>query len=97
MAIENLGAHHQVIFELRGCLQSFVRLLGFRRAHMGQSTSAPRFAAIEEDLKAIAAYDDDLTSSLEFMLDATVGLIDVQQNKVIYILSIVGMVLTPRW
>ena len=29
------------------------------------------------------------------MLDATVGLIDIQQNKVIYILSIVGVVLTP--
>ena len=32
---------------------------------------------------------------MEFMLDATVGLIDIQQNKVIYILSIVSVVLTP--
>jgi magnesium transporter len=29
------------------------------------------------------------------MLNATVGLIDIQQNKVIYLLSIVGVVLTP--
>ena len=94
-AIEILGAHHQVIFEIRGCLQSFVRLLGFRRSHHPDVPCAPRFAAIEEDLKAIADYDADLTASMEFMLDATVGLIDVQQNKVIYILSIVGMVLTP--
>jgi magnesium transporter len=95
VAIESLGAHHQVIFEMRGCLQSFVRLLGFRRSHHGDIPCAARFAAIEEDLKAIADYDADLTASMEFMLDATVGLIDVQQNKVIYILSIVGMVLTP--
>ena len=32
---------------------------------------------------------------MEFILDATVGLIDIQQNKVIYILSIVSVVLTP--
>lgn len=94
-AIEILGAHHQVIFEIRGCLQSFVRLLGFRRSHHPDVPCAQRFAAIEEDLKAIADYDADLTNSMEFMLDATVGLIDVQQNKVIYILSIVGVVLTP--
>lgn len=94
-AIESLGAHHQVIFQMRGCLQSFVRLLGFRRAHAGDGPCAARFAAIEEDLKAIAEYDTDLTASMEFMLDATVGLIDVQQNKVIYMLSIVGIVLTP--
>ena len=94
-AIESLGAHHQVVFEIRGCLQSFVRLLGFRRSHRPDVPCAHRFAAIEEDLKAIADYDADLNASMEFMLDATVGLIDVQQNKVIYILSIVGMVLTP--
>lgn len=94
-AVESLGAHHQEIFEIRGCLQSFVRLLGFRRSHHPDVPCAPRFAAIEEDLKAIAEYDTDLTSNMEFMLDATVGLIDVQQNMVIYILSIVGMVLTP--
>ena len=29
------------------------------------------------------------------MLDATVGLIDTQQNKVIYLLSIMGIVMTP--
>lgn len=94
-AIESLGAHHQVSFEIRGCLQSFVRLLVFHRSHRQDGPCATRFAAIEGDLKAIADYDADLTASMEFMLDATVGLIDVQQNMVIYILSIVGIVLTP--
>ena len=32
---------------------------------------------------------------MEFILDATVGLIDTQQNKVIYLLSIMGIVMTP--
>ena len=94
-AIESLGAHHQVSFEIRGCLQSFVRLMAFRRTHREDGPGKTRFAAIEGDLKAIADYDTDLTASMEFMLDSTVGLIDVQQNMVIYILSIVGMVLTP--
>ena len=43
----------------------------------------------------MAEHNAPLAADMEFMLDATVGLIDIQQNKVIYILSIVSVVLTP--
>ena len=54
-----------------------------------------RLRAIETDLQSVAEHNGRSTADMEFMLDATVGLIDIQQNKVIYILSIVGVVLTP--
>ena len=54
-----------------------------------------RLQAVEADLHSVAEHNTALAGNMEFMLDATVGLIDIQQNKVIYILSIVSVVLTP--
>jgi magnesium transporter len=77
------------------CCRSLERLLAFRRAHGHDHPATTQFHAIEGDLRAIADYDQDLNNSMDFMVNATVGLIDVQQNKVIYLLSILGMVITP--
>jgi magnesium transporter len=94
-AIERIGIHHMTSFGLRDCLHSLERLLAFRRAHGHDHPATTQFHAIEGDLRAIADYDQDLNNSMDFMVNATVGLIDVQQNKVIYLLSILGMVITP--
>ena len=94
-AIERVGVHHLTSTGLRECLHSLQRLVVFRRNHAGEHPTTTRFNAIEEDLRAIADYDQDLNNSMDFMINATVGLIDVQQNKVIYVLSIMSMVLTP--
>jgi magnesium transporter len=91
--IEKLGASHQSIVELRESLGSLSRLVAFRRAHGAAEDN--RLKVIEQDLRGIIEHTVDLTANMEFVLDATVGLIDVQQNKVIYILSIVSVVLTP--
>jgi magnesium transporter len=94
-AVEQIGIHHMTSFGLRDCLQSLLRLLVFCRTHHGEHAGAGKFHTIEQDLHAIAEYDSDLNNSMDFMVNATVGLIDVQQNKVIYALSIAGIVLTP--
>lgn len=93
--LERVGIHHMTSFRLRECLHSLERLLAFWRNHAQDPAPTRRFQVIEEDLRAIADYDQDLNNSMDFMVNATVGLIDVQQNKVIYILSIMSMVLTP--
>ncbi len=91
--IEKLGATHQSVVQLRESLGSLSRLVAFRRAHGGAGDR--RLKIIGQDLRAITEHSVDLTANMEFVLDATVGLIDVQQNKVIYILSIFSVVLTP--
>ncbi|WP_027133767.1 CorA family divalent cation transporter [Geminicoccus roseus] len=93
--LERIGIHHMTSFGLRECLHSLERLLAFRRSHGRDHPPTTQFHLIEDDLRAIADYDHDLNNSMDFMVNATVGLIDVQQNKVIYILSIMSMVLTP--
>ena len=92
--IQDLGRQHELAGRLRESLQSLVRLAAFYREH-GDAELRPKLKAIEADLHSVTDYDAALAADMEFMLDATVGSIDIQQNKVIYILSIVSVVLSP--
>jgi magnesium transporter len=92
--IEDLGVEQGLAAKLRECFQSLIRLVAFAREHGGDGYRK-RLEAVEVDFRAISEYEAYLAAHMDFMLNATVGLIDIQQNKVIYLLSIVGVVLTP--
>jgi magnesium transporter len=92
--INDLGLQHASASRVRDCVQSLVRLTVFSRGHSAPALQH-RLHAIETDLHSVADHNASLAVNMEFMLDATVGLIEMQQNKVIYLLSIVGVVLTP--
>ena len=92
--IEDLGSQHELASKLRQSVQSLIRLAAFSIEHADDGLRH-RLRAVEADLHSVAEHNTALAGNMEFMLDATVGLIDIQQNKVIYILSIVGVVLTP--
>ena len=93
-AIEDLGVQHAATSRVRDCVQSLIRLAVFSREHADRALQH-RLRAIESDLRSVADHNESLATNMEFMLDATVGLIEIEQNKVIYLLSIVGVVLTP--
>ncbi len=92
--IEDLGTQHELASKLRESVQSLIRLTTFSIEHADDGLRR-RLQAVEADLRSVAEHNTALAGNMEFMLDATVGLIDIQQNKVIYILSIVSVVLTP--
>ncbi len=93
-----IGNEHELTSRLRECLHSLLRLVGFAVEHVADEedgAEAERLESIRGDLRSVGEYAGYLVDDMEFMLDATVGLIDIQQNKVIYLLSIVSVVLTP--
>ena len=92
--IEDLGTQHELASKLRESVQSLIRLTTFSIEHADDGLRR-RLQVVEADLRSVAEHNTALAGNMEFMLDATVGLIDIQQNKVIYILSIVSVVLTP--
>jgi len=92
--IEDLGTQHELAGKLRESIQSLIRLTAFSREH-AEDGLRRRLGAISTDLHSVGEHATALTADMEFMLDATVGLIDTQQNKVIYLLSIMGIVMTP--
>lgn len=54
----------------------------------------PRFETIERDIASLADYDRQLTDKIQFLLDATLGFINVEQNnifKTLTVFSIVGI------
>ena len=92
-----IGDEHELTSRLRECLHSLLRLATFAAEQLeeDEEEQAERLKAIQGDLRSVGEYATYLVDDMEFMLDATVGLIDIQQNKVIYLLSIVSVVLTP--
>jgi Mg2+ and Co2+ transporter CorA len=89
--IEDIGVEHELASDLRESLQSLIRLVAFARAHEAGEGLRRRLKVIDADLRTAAEHTAYLAADMEFMLDATVGLIGIQQNKVIYLLSIVSI------
>ena len=55
----------------------------------------PRLQTVRQDLASLADYDSQLTSKVQFMLDATLGFINIEQNNGIKILTVVSVVGVP--
>jgi magnesium transporter len=57
--------------------------------------SAPRLKAIRADIVSLTEYESHLSSKIQFLLDATLGFINVEQNDVVKTLTIASVVGIP--
>ena len=55
----------------------------------------PRFTTLRQDLASLNDYDAQLTNKVQFLLDATLGFINIEQNNGIKILTVVSVVGVP--
>ena len=55
----------------------------------------PRFKTLRRDVASLSDYDIQLTNKVQFLLDATLGFISIEQNNSIKILTIVSVVGVP--
>ncbi|WP_448204648.1 magnesium transporter CorA family protein [Azospirillum sp. sgz302134] len=93
--LADVGHGQDVVFRIRESLQSLDRVIAFARVNLRADKAAHDLDALDRDLKSLHEYEMDLFNKVQFMLDATVGLIGIQQNAIIKIISIVSVVLTP--
>ena len=79
-------------------------LLGLKRAAafmphgddaLGVENAAQRLLSIEHDLQSLAEFTDFLGNKINFLLDATLGVIGIQQNQVIKIFTIMSVLFLP--
>ncbi len=79
-------------------------LLGIRRiAPYVHDTAAdwfphellPRLDTVERDVMSLSDYDTQLTEKVQFLLDATLGFINIEQNNGIKVLTVVTIVGIP--
>jgi magnesium transporter len=96
--LERLGQNGELISKARESLVSLGRLLTF----VQQSTSVDmsqdvrnRFRTLSRDVMAMSDHASFLGTKVSFILDATLGLINIDQNNILKIFSVVTVFLLP--
>ena len=55
----------------------------------------PRFRTLRRDIASLNDFDTHLNDKLQFLLDATLGFINIAQNNVMKVLTVVSVVGVP--
>ncbi len=93
--LTDLGPSREILVKLRRSVLSFRRMIAFLREQKAPKALLTKLATFEEDLKSIAEAESDLSTTAGFLLDGVVGYIGLLQNKVMNVLTLVGIILTP--
>lgn len=96
--IERIGFSGELNSKSRESLVSLGRLLTFVRqsAPPGMtSEQSDRFRSISGDVTALSDHASFLGAKVSFMLEATLGLINVEQNNIIKIFSVAAVLFLP--
>ncbi len=98
--IERIGAKAELLTMVQESLVSISRLMAFHIAPNGDATRAGRDARqlvklIQRDAVSLGEHARTLSSKINFLLDATLGLINLEQNQIIKIFSVAAVVFLP--
>lgn len=62
---------------------------------LGLPNSTERLRSVDQDLHSLAEFTDFLGNKITFLLDATLGMIGIQQNQIIKIFTIMSVLFLP--
>jgi len=96
--LRKLGQIGDHISQIRDTLLGFGRIAAFvcetGSAVVGAS-ERPRLMAVRADITSLNDYQQHLSGKVQFLLDATLGFISIEQNDVVKALTIVSVVGVP--
>jgi len=96
--IRRLGRKNMIISVLRESLQSIARVTGYARTVatdvVGES-AGPRLKQIERDVRSLFEYEQQLSGEVVYLHEATLGLINLEQNRIIKVFSIAAVLFLP--
>lgn len=97
--VRRIGGVSDLVSRVRESLVSFVRLVTFFR-EVRQGDAAARDSLVHSksviaDLGSLSDHASFLSSKVSFLLDATLGMINNEQNAIIKILSVAALVFLP--
>ena len=97
--LRRIGAVSDLVSRARESLVSFTRLVTFfrevRRESGASRDSLAHVKTIIGDLTSLSDHAGFLSAKLSFLLDATLGMINNEQNSIIKILSVAALVFLP--
>ena len=96
--LADIGRKGELISQLRDGLLGVGRIARFvheTAAKWLQEGEARRLVVLERDIASLNDYDAQLTTKVQFLLDATLGFISIEQNNTIKVLTVVSIVGIP--
>ena len=98
--IVKIGRHGDLLNKLRESLLSINRVLTYHTALESKASAESKDArirskALSRDVGALTDQATFLSNKVNFLLDATLGLINLQQNQIIKIFSVAAVVFLP--
>jgi len=95
--LRNLGRKYDLTSKMRESLLTIGRLLTFLNQAFDKTAKEARVhtKTLTRDVASLQDHLSYLSNKLTFLLDATLGLINIEQNTVIKIMSVASIVLLP--
>ena len=97
--LESIGRKGDLTSNIRDSLVTLERLLGFFSQGAMQRKSAKdrreRIKTLSRDVRSLADHASFLSQKITFLLDATLGMINIEQNAIIKIFSVAAVVFLP--
>jgi magnesium transporter len=97
--LEQIGQGGELVSKARESLVSLQRLLGFLQQSTNDrllSTEArANMRTVARDVTALSGHASFLNEKVQFLLDATLGMVTIDQNNILKIFSIVTVLLLP--
>lgn len=98
--LEIIGRAGDLLSDIRDSLMTLDRAVGFYAQHIVRRNTASedvrtRLKTITRDLHSIGDHAGFLSSKITLLLDATLGLIEIEQNDIIKIFSVAAVVFLP--
>lgn len=96
--LQHIGTNGDIVSKTRESLVSIIRLLTFLNQAMTAHASTDvlvRISTLGKDLTALSDHANFLSNKVNFLLDATLGMISIEQNNIIKIFSVAAVVFLP--
>jgi magnesium transporter len=97
--LREIGLSGDLTSDIRDCLATMERLVGFLGHALGQRKVTKelkeRVKTLSRDIRSLADYSGFMSQKITFLLDATLGMISIEQNGIIKILSVASVVFLP--
>ena len=96
--LRGVGRGGDRLSNLRDTLLGLQRIVQYVPNHPALPIPAddmPRMATLGRDIASLADYDNQLSNKVQFLLDATLGFINIEQNNSIKLLTVVSIVGVP--
>lgn len=96
-SLRSIGRAGERLSNLRDGLLGIQRIAGYVGEGSGliPSEERPRLVTLKQDIVSLTDYDVQLANKVQFLLDATLGFISIEQNNGIKILTVVSVVGVP--